>query len=161
MNFAFEKLTPKTDANLEVYKDAFGFVFSNNDIKNIAISGAYGAGKSSILESYKRYESASPSKKDRKRKYVHISLAHFEDAKAEATDKKDDSNFNDKKDNVKLSQEALLEGKILNQLIHQIKPSKIPQTHFRVKRTVSILHPKVLISFGEMNMRCVESCTHC
>ena len=56
MSFVFEKLTPKTDANLEVYKDAFGFVFSNNDIKNIAISGAYGAGKSSILESYKRYE---------------------------------------------------------------------------------------------------------
>ncbi len=138
MSFVFEKLTPKTDANLEVYKDAFGFVFSNNDIKNIAISGAYGAGKSSILESYKRYESASPSKKDRKRKYVHISLAHFEDAKAESSDKKDGSNLNDKEDNGKLSQEALLEGKILNQLIHQIKPSKIPQTHFRIKRTVSI-----------------------
>ena len=129
MNFVFKKLTPKTDANLQVYKDAFGFVFSNNDVKNVAISGAYGAGKSSILESYKRYESTSPVKKERKRKYVHISLAHFEDAKAES---------NGKKDNGKLSQEALLEGKILNQLIHQIKPSKIPQTHFRVKRTVSI-----------------------
>lgn len=138
MSFVFEKLTPKTDANLEVYKDAFGFVFSNNDIKNIAISGAYGAGKSSILESYKHYESVSPSKKGRKRKYVHISLAHFEDAKAESSEKKDDSNLNGKEDNGKLSQEALLEGKILNQLIHQIKPSKIPQTHFRIKRTVSI-----------------------
>ena len=37
MSFVFEKLTPKTDANLEVYKDAFGFVFSNNDVKNVAI----------------------------------------------------------------------------------------------------------------------------
>ena len=74
MSFVFEKLTPKTDANLEVYKDAFGFVFSNNDIKNIAISGAYGAGKSSILESYKHYESVSPSKKDRIKKIrSHIS----------------------------------------------------------------------------------------
>ena len=138
MSFVFEKLTPKTDADLHVYKDAFGFVFSNNDVKNVAISGAYGAGKSSILESYKRYESTSPVKKERKRKYIHISLAHFEDAKAESNNKKDDSIHNDKKDNGKLSQEALLEGKILNQLIHQIKPSKIPQTHFRVKRTVSI-----------------------
>lgn len=138
MSFVFEKLTPKTDADLQIYKDAFGFVFSNKDVKNVAISGAYGAGKSSILESYKRYESTSPVKKERKRKYIHISLAHFEDAKAESNNKKDDSIHNDKKDNGKLSQEALLEGKILNQLIHQIKPSKIPQTHFRVKRTVSI-----------------------
>ena len=138
MSLVFEKLTPKTDAKLQVYKDAFGFVFLNNDIKNVAISGAYGAGKSSILESYKRYESTSPIKKERKRKYVHISLAHFEDAKAESNDKKDDSKLNDQKDTGKLSQEALLEGKILNQLIHQIKPSKIPQTHFRVKRTVRI-----------------------
>ena len=37
MSFVFEKLTPKTDANLQVYKDAFSFVFSNNDVKNVAI----------------------------------------------------------------------------------------------------------------------------
>lgn len=129
MAYTFEKLTPKTDADTEVYKEAFDFVFRNNDVKNVAISGAYGAGKSSVLESYKQSERTSSCKKDKERKYVHISLAHFEDSRLDSDKKNDDS---------KLSQEALLEGKILNQLIHQIKPSKIPQTHFRVKRTISI-----------------------
>ena len=50
----FEKLSPTTDADVKVYKEAFDFVFSNNDVRNVAISGAYGAGKSSILESYKK-----------------------------------------------------------------------------------------------------------
>lgn len=30
--------------------------------------------------------------------------------------------------------ESVLEGKILNQLIHQIPSDKIPQTNFRVKK---------------------------
>ncbi len=32
--------------------------------------------------------------------------------------------------------ESVLEGKILNQLIHQIPSDKIPQTNFRVKRKI-------------------------
>lgn len=142
MAYIFEKLTPKTDVDIKVYREAFDYVFLNNDVKNVAISGAYGAGKSSVLESYKQNERTSSSEKEKERKYVHISLAHFEDSRLDS-DKKNDGS--------KLSQEALLEGKILNQLIHQIEPSKIPQTHFRVKRTVSIwniiLHSVLLFLF--------------
>ena len=53
-NITFEKLSPTTDADVKVYQEAFDFVFSNDDVRNIAISGAYGAGKSSVLESYKK-----------------------------------------------------------------------------------------------------------
>ena len=45
-NYHFEKLTPKSDTDIDVYDQALDFVFKNDDIKNVAISGAYGSGKS-------------------------------------------------------------------------------------------------------------------
>ena len=72
----FEKLTLNDDVNIEVYEEAIDFAFSSSDVRNIAISGAYGAGKSSVLASYK--------KKHKEKKFMHISLAHFEDENKEA-----------------------------------------------------------------------------
>ena len=43
-NLKFQKLTPETDADIKVYDEAFRFVFKNDDIRNIAISGSYGSG---------------------------------------------------------------------------------------------------------------------
>lgn len=51
--YVFQKLTPVSNADISVYEEAINFVFENSDVKNVAISGAYSAGKSSILESYK------------------------------------------------------------------------------------------------------------
>ena len=109
--YKFEPLSPVNDVDLGVYDDAINYVFENADIKNVAISGAYGAGKSSILASYK--------KKHPNLRFLHISLAHFQSSEP------------DEKANVK---ESVLEGKILNQLIHQIPSERIPQTNFRVKK---------------------------
>lgn len=112
--YIFEKLTPVTDSDISVYESAIDFVFENNDVKNIALSGAYGAGKSSVLASYK---SSHPDTK-----FLHISLAHFQDDQNNASS---DAPI----------KESILEGKILNQLIHQIPAEKIPQTNFRVKKS--------------------------
>lgn len=112
--YNFEKLTPDKDADISVYEEAIEFVFDNSDVTNIAISGAYGAGKSSVIESYK--------KKHDDKNFLHISLAHFEPTER-----------NESEDSVK---ETTLEGKILNQLIHQIPVDRIPQTNFRVKKDV-------------------------
>ena len=72
MAIEFNKLTPVSDiGNLEIYKRALDFVFQDDEICNVAISGIYGAGKSSILESYKQQT-------QNKAKYLHISLAYFE-----------------------------------------------------------------------------------
>jgi hypothetical protein len=65
----FRKLTPVKDADISVHEKAIDYVFENTDITNVAISGAYSAGKSSVLESYKA--------KQKNLKLVHISLAHF------------------------------------------------------------------------------------
>ena len=116
--YFFEKLTPNDEVDISVYDEAMEFVFDNSDITNIAISGAYGAGKSSVIDSYK--------KKHTDKKFMHISLAHFESS--------------DIKDETDVIDETMIEGKILNQLIHQIPVSKIPQTNFRVKKEISKLH---------------------
>lgn len=122
--YHFERLTPINDIELKVYEDAINYVFENQDIKNVAISGAYSAGKSSVLESYK--------KKHSKLQFLHISLAHFQSPDLDETGDADQKDH-EEKGGVK---ESVLEGKILNQLIHQIPSDKIPQTNFRVKRKI-------------------------
>lgn len=112
--YQFERLTPIDNMDLDVYEDAIDYVFDNPDVKNVAISGAYSAGKSSVLASYK--------KKHSNLRFLHISLAHFKSP--------------DQEDEMEVK-ESVLEGKILNQLIHQIPSGKIPQTNFRVKKKVS------------------------
>lgn len=111
-NITFQKLTPIDNADISVYEDAIEFSLKNDDITNVALSGPYSAGKSSIIETYK--------KKHPDKKFVHISLAHFECP--EETDS-DDS-----------KKESWIEGKILNQLLHQIPVKRIPQTNFRIKK---------------------------
>lgn len=123
--YEFERLTPTDDIKLDVYEDAINYVFENPDVKNVAISGAYSAGKSSVLASYK--------KKHGDLRFLHISLAHFRSPEQE------------EETEVK---ESILEGKILNQLIHQIPSDKIPQTNFRVKKkvaSISIVKDTVII----------------
>ena len=114
--YKFERLTPTDNVDLDVYEEAIDYVFENHDIKNVAISGAYSAGKSSVLASYK--------KKHSDKVFLHISLAHFQSP-------------NEKDDETTEVKESVLEGKILNQLIHQISSDKIPQTNFRVKKKIS------------------------
>ena len=40
----FQKLTPTQEADLSGYEDAFHYIFAEDDIRNIAISGAYSSG---------------------------------------------------------------------------------------------------------------------
>ena len=65
--YHFERLTLINDIELKVYEDAINYVFENPDIKNVAISGAYSAGKSSVLESYKKKQSMLTKRIMRKR----------------------------------------------------------------------------------------------
>ena len=122
----FQKLTPIKNAELKIYDKALDFVFDNDDIKNVAISGAYSSGKSSVIETYKNTKSDI--------RFMHISLAHFEPAEEGGKKPPEET----------LKYKAFLEGKILNQLIHQINPKKIPQTNFKVKKKIS--NCKIVIS---------------
>ena len=63
------KLTPVRDAEIGVYEDVLNHVFCDDDLKNIAVTGAYSSCKSSIPETYKAHK---------EKRFIHISLAHFE-----------------------------------------------------------------------------------
>lgn len=96
----FQKLTPYDKLDLGIYKDAIDFIFANEDINNIAITGSYGSGKSSVIESYKnlycndRQNDELKSKKE----FIHISLAYIP-----SNNSSDQDNINQLEDLVKLS----------------------------------------------------------
>lgn len=68
----FQFLIPSKSAdNVEVYIDALNKALKNHDVKNIAISGSYGAGKSSFIKTFE------DSHKTNNYKFLDISLATF------------------------------------------------------------------------------------
>lgn len=135
--YKYQKLTPYIEVDFKeskkAFDKAFDYVFQHDDVRNIAISGAYGSGKSSLIESYEKYLQTTNTNRKPVRKFLHISLAHFRTENnhlSEVLDKE----ANSKNENNELS---ILEAKILNQLIHQISAEQIPQSNFAVKRITS------------------------
>ncbi len=125
------KLSPISNAQIGSYDTQLTFALTDPDIKNIALSGPYGAGKSSILATYKSAHSEL--------KLLHISFAHFQDAAQDGGQPMD---------------EKRLEGKIINQLIHQMPAKDIPQTHFPLLREVDRDKVKGLSIGGYFWWRC-------
>ncbi|MDG4984788.1 hypothetical protein OGZ51_11595 [Lactococcus lactis] len=109
-------LTPNDKReDVNSYKLYFDEALKNEKIKNIALSGNYGSGKSSILLTYfngSEYEN----------KKMQISLANF------------NSGSTNPKDNL-----LNIEKNIINQILYQIPVSKIPLTNFKIKREISSL----------------------
>ena len=120
-NITFEKLTPTTLSPDEMrgYNEALDFIFKEEDLLNIAISGPYASGKSSVFKTYED--------EHKELNGIHISLSYFSPnlkSKIENQNPDNEFTFND---------ELMLERKIINQLIHQIDPKQIPYTDFKVK----------------------------
>lgn len=111
--YHFEKLTPISDAGIGIYENALDFAFLNDEVTNIGILGPYSSGKSTVIETYKKA-------REDKYKFLHISLAYFRPELKEGA-----------VDNLKI--ENIIEGKIINQLIHKIDNKRIPFTKFKVK----------------------------
>lgn len=105
-------LSPKADAEAhKEYIQRLKAAIDNPDVHNIALSGAYGAGKSSILKTFKACFTDY--------KTVYVSLASF-----------GEEGGNEDKD------ENRLEYRILQQLFYQVKMSDISESRFgRIERT--------------------------
>lgn len=71
----FYNLTLCDDVDLVGYKEAIDYALSEDKILNIALTGSYGAGKSSVLESCKRKMMENVES----HKFFHISLARFDE----------------------------------------------------------------------------------
>ena len=111
---------------IKPYLDSLIKAINTKDVNNIAITGSYGSGKSTILktfqEEYKSYF-----------RFLNVSLASFNKINNESS-----------KDSEKL--ERLLEISILQQIIYSVSPNKIPNSHF--KRILNIpLWRKRIIAF--------------
>ncbi len=74
-NITYESLKPKDDINIESL-EALDYAFKNKKIKNIAITGNYSSGKSSVIESY------IVKRKIRQNKINKISLATFDESES-------------------------------------------------------------------------------
>lgn len=110
-------LAPKSDLNDNhylYYKNYLDDALSNTDVHNIAITGKYGSGKSSIIDSYIKDRSD----------FLRVNFATFES-----------NNGDYDKGNKDAS--GLIFSNIINQIIYQIDGKKIPLTRFKVKHPIS------------------------
>lgn len=125
-NVPFEDLTPACDVDISNYKQALDQAFSEPSLKNIAITGPYGAGKSSVLESY--LQSQLAIKENYKEKCLRISLSHLQPTKAGNPLCGGEASAGTCKETEvagsAYQMEQLLEGKIINQIVHKI-PQKV------------------------------------
>ena len=104
------------------YKDVLNNVTQDKLIKNVGVTGGYGTGKSSLIHSYFNELKGKTS--------IYISLAHFYSLAGNTIPTlQDDKKINSHIDNI-------LEMKIVNQLVNQIKPDKIPKANFFTKKNI-------------------------
>lgn len=114
-NSKFNALTPEIlEENKSIYTEALDYAFSNDDIKNIAITGIYGAGKSSVWKTYVTKKNINNC--------ITVSLGKYDDTET-------------KEDNTGL--EARLERQFINQILSQIKVSDIPLSKYKFKENIT------------------------
>lgn len=138
-NPKFNSLTPKVlDKNNEIYTKALDFAFSNEDIKNIAITGIYGSGKSTVWNTY-----VNKSDKLRNKNIITVSLGKYEDniekinTKSEESESKDKDNEYEKIGEDILDNENRVERQIINQILSQINAKDIPLSKYGFKSNKS------------------------
>lgn len=134
----YHPLTPIEDADCEVYFDALKNALGHKDVKNIAVTGPYGSGKSSMIRSF-----FAKYNQDGKYKPITITLANFEanvNAKLNCSEEKpkprpqgatenDSVSFNKGLSEFELEQ--LIERSIVQQLFYHEKDETIPNSHFK------------------------------
>lgn len=115
IKYKFNSLTPEIlDKNKEIYTEALDYAFENKNIKNIAITGIYGAGKSSIWKTY--------TNKKKLENIITISLGQYENINN--SDKNNDKS--DKPTN-------RIERQMINQIASQVDSKKIPLSKYKFK----------------------------
>ncbi|WP_286761871.1 hypothetical protein [Salegentibacter sp. UBA1130] len=138
-NIPFNSLSPVSDPEKhKFYCDSLEWALSNRkekDIKNIALSGTYGSGKSSILKTFQK------TNKNESLKFLNVSLATFKEEKRNDTDKYAhlrSENINSDKLS-KNDQLRLVELSILQQIFYHEEYDNIPDSRFKKIRS---LNPK-------------------
>ncbi len=134
----FNSLTPDIlKENKQVYTEALDYAFSNDDIRNIAITGVYGAGKSTVWNTYRKNKSKNAEETAFKN-IITVCLGKYED---NYNEKKENSSINNGENHSDKSKEDKeldnrVERQIINQISAQIKSSAIPLSKYKFKRNI-------------------------
>jgi len=133
-SLGYKDLTPESDTkNSGEYIRALHWAIKNKEVKNIALSGPYGSGKSSVIKTY--------LEKYPRTKYLSISLAAFSTS---TKNKRNDEN-NGTPDASPITEdwilddvdENIIEEGILKQLFYKVGVGKIPQSRYRKIKKLS------------------------
>jgi hypothetical protein len=130
----YSSLSPiGNSAESEKYSEALDWALKNRsvkDIKNIALTGPYGSGKSTILKTYYNNYSGKDLK------FLFISLATF---KEENQERPEDSSTPPENSNPIVSEKnqllRLIETSILQQIFYHENDNKIPDSRFKKIRS--------------------------
>ena len=114
----------------DVYSQLLWEAIRNKDVQNIAITGPYGSGKSSVIRAFQ--------KRHPEYKYLNLSLANFQEQKEDSSldntsAPSDISVSSDAPTPEKLSasENQLIEASILQQMFYQVKRKRIPDSRFK------------------------------
>lgn len=123
----YNALTPTSKADLSEYENALLHALDQNDIKNIAITGPYGSGKSSILRTFeKKYNGTHGCE------FLNISLATFDIGNPELDDEK----------RIKLNSDV--EKSLLQQIFFKVSADELEDSHFSRLEVKKYKHVPIL-----------------
>jgi len=145
-NDIYVSLAPTENADMDgAYCDALKYAIDNSEIKNIAITGNYGAGKSSVIKTF--------FKKLENKKYnpIYVSLAAFN--KNDYMERNNDvanGEYRIKEIQNKNEFYHTLEKSILQQLLYQANEREVPLSRFkRISK-----HSKILLNIATLLSMC-------
>lgn len=147
--FEYRDLAPIDNIeNGDKYIEALNWAFQNKKVKNIALTGPYGAGKSSVIETFiaqddKKNNKGFPFRANTiRKKSLKISMATFFKGKA----------LENAESGEKIEVDAdEVEKGILKQLFYKVEPGKIPQSRYRKIHKIK-LSPVMVHIFGAMTL---------
>lgn len=125
-------LCPANEIEHKEYENSILCGIKKKDVKNIAITGTYGSGKSSIIKNFQN--------KHPEYNYLFISMATFEPKEKKETEKIEKENEGTEK------VEYELEKNILQQIIYATKYDLVPKSRFSKLKNNSFY--KLLLFFG-------------
>lgn len=121
----FNSLSPiilENEKERSIYNEALNYALNNQDINNIAITGIYGSGKSTIWNTYVY--------KNKLDKIITVSLAKYDRLNNSNKDNLDNS----------INNENRIENQIMNQILSQINMKQIPLSKYVFKRNRSLIN---------------------
>ncbi|MCB5207033.1 YobI family P-loop NTPase [Methylovorus mays] len=123
----YNALTPNNKADLKEYENALLHGLNHKDVKNIAITGPYGSGKSSILRTFENKYNGFHSYE-----FLNISLATFDTGSPALDDEK----------RMKLNSDV--EKSLLQQIFFKVGADELEDSHFSRLKVKKYKHIPIL-----------------